>query len=217
MTSHTSTNDVTEGPHIATSAGPLILPPLFLAAREGDLTEVERLLKEEHVDINEKDVLLGKTALHYAALYGHVEIITVLLAEGALINAGDITDKTPLHYAAPLANPEVMLTLIKAGADVHARDDLGRTPLVETALTASTNAQLVAMEMLLNSGADIEARDVGNNTALYASVVAGYIDAVRLLLGRGASVSTRVAGGENVIDLALRTKNTELIELLQGK
>jgi len=43
----------------------------------------------------------GITALHSAAMMGHIEIADLLIAKGADVNAKDeITGWTPLHYAA---------------------------------------------------------------------------------------------------------------------
>jgi len=43
---------------------------------------------------------LGETALHLAAKWGHQEIVALLLANQATINAKTQSGETPLHYAA---------------------------------------------------------------------------------------------------------------------
>lgn len=39
------------------------------------------------------------TALHYAALNGHANLVKLLLKNGANVNAVDRNNMTPLHYA----------------------------------------------------------------------------------------------------------------------
>ena len=49
-------------------------------------------------DVNEKDVV-GATPLHWASHYGHVEVITALLAAGADKTIKDEDGKTPHDVA----------------------------------------------------------------------------------------------------------------------
>ena len=61
----------------------------------------------------------GNTALHYAAMYGQVEMVKYLLAQGADVNHRCESSyvKTAIQAAASNGHPSVVRVLLKAGAD----------------------------------------------------------------------------------------------------
>ncbi len=69
------------------------------------------------------------TPLHYAAGWGHKEIVELLIAEGADVNAMNGAGQTPLHFAAQEGQKEIVELLIAKGADVNAKTNNGTTPL----------------------------------------------------------------------------------------
>ncbi|KAM0017836.1 putative transcription factor C2H2 family [Helianthus debilis subsp. tardiflorus] len=81
----------------------------------------------------------GVTALHMAALNGHVDSVQLLVDLGASVNevtvdAGDTIDligagSTPLHYAACGGNAQCCQYLISRGASLTAENAKGWTPL----------------------------------------------------------------------------------------
>ncbi|KAJ4816493.1 Ankyrin repeat family protein [Rhynchospora pubera] len=82
----------------------------------------------------------GITALHMAALNGHVECIQLLLDFGASVLEVTVEDgttidligagSTPLHYAACGGNAVCCQTLIARGACITAKNSSGLTPLM---------------------------------------------------------------------------------------
>ena len=69
------------------------------AARLGNIDKVRECFVDDTVDVNEKD-LGGKTALHYACMYGKYSTATLLLDHGADIEAVTNNCKsTPLMCA----------------------------------------------------------------------------------------------------------------------
>ena len=77
---------------------------LFRAVAAGDEDEVKRLI-EEGADVNERGYRGGP--LHEASRRGRTEIVGLLCASSADVNARDITKETPLHCAVSCGHLEV--------------------------------------------------------------------------------------------------------------
>lgn len=73
---------------------------------------------------------LRRTALHYAAFYGHADVARALILAGANVGSRGGGNSTPLHFAAWGGNKRVVRLLLDYGADVEARDTEGNAPKV---------------------------------------------------------------------------------------
>ena len=74
---------------------------------QGRAWEIENLLAHEEVNLDEKD-RWGKTALRYAALRGALNIIKILVSNGADVFAVDKNGMTPLHFAAKAVKSKLL-------------------------------------------------------------------------------------------------------------
>jgi len=97
--------------------------------------------------------------LHRASQKGHKEIVKLLIAEGADVNAKDKYGMTPLHLA---ETKEAAELLIANGADVNARTGDGQTPLLFAVMSGSKET----VEILIAKGADVNAMDGAGVTPL---------------------------------------------------
>ena len=139
-----------------------------------------------------------------------VAIATALLDAGANLNPRDCTGCTALAAAVWAQNDKLAMFLVKRGANVNAADFKGRTPLMHLfrrkPLIPSALATATA---LLDAGANANAvshESETSRTALHYAIF--NMDAhmnvalVKLLLDRGADVSTANSRGSTALHLA---------------
>lgn len=115
-----------------------------------------------------------------AAGTGQLEEVKRLLREGASVDARDPVGNTAL-LAAVLANHlAVAEVLIEAGSDVNEPDRRRQSAFLIATSEVGDDARLV--ELMLEHGADVEARDGYDGTGLIRAAERGYVQIVRRLL-----------------------------------
>lgn len=109
--------------------------PLGLACYFGHYDTAKYLLKAGAAVNSASRNLLQATPLHSAVAANILEIVDLLLANGADPNTHEQGGLTPLHNAAQNGNLDIIRALIYGGADLDARSDDGKLP-VDVALEA---------------------------------------------------------------------------------
>lgn len=173
---------------------------LIGAASDGDKKLVQKLLKEEKMDVNSRD-WDELTPLIPAASAGHIDIVKLLLKEGADVNAKDKDGITALMEASIMGHVKIVDLLLKEGAEVDAPANSGVTAL----WLASGEGKVEVMKALLKKDADANNARSDNISALMTASVGGHADAVKLLLENGADA--RFADGEGVTPLMNAAEN----------
>ncbi|MHB1301272.1 MAG: ankyrin repeat domain-containing protein [Burkholderiales bacterium] len=120
--------------------------------------------------------------LFEAAKSGNISLVKSLLGNGAEVDAADERGWTALFMACHNPEidrgfPEVVETLIKAGADFEKPIGYGIRPL----MLAAGYGEAGVVEVLLNAGAQVRARNEGGRTALQMATDKNYIDVINLL------------------------------------
>lgn len=137
------------------------------------------------------------TPLALAAAAGDTSEVRALLAKGVDPDGMDRHGLTALHWAAREGRVEAMRTLVAAGAGVDRRDAAanGWTPLMH----AIHKRQTAAAYLLMQAGADVNAR--AGATAIPIIMAAGYgeTEIVRELLLKGADPRAESSGGVNAL------------------
>ena len=132
----------------------------------------------------------GFTALHFAAYYGHPEILALLLRHFADISIKNSESRTALHVAVARCHPEIVKALISAGSDLNARDKNGRTPL-HLAVVNDQHYRHDICDLLLEAGADVNMVDEWLQTSLHLAVDRKNLDIVKSLVQAGSDLTAR--------------------------
>ncbi len=147
--------------------------------------------------------------LHYAALYGSLEALRLLLDAGADPNARNQQGATPLLYGA--WDPARTKLLVDRGARVNVAATGGTTPLM---LAASVLGNTDSVRYLLEHGADIKATNEFGDDALMRSAGMGDAEATELLLLKGAEARRIDKGGVTALQMAQNFPDPLRVNLL---
>lgn len=199
-----------------------------------------RALLNERVESTHKDT--GKTALQLADAYGHAEIATYLLEQGAedldaqrdlivgcetgdinavhyvlthrrpVINKATLQGITPLHIAVTHKHTELVQLLLEHKADVSGPDFAQRTSLH----LAVFNGDYQTARKLLQAGAQSDALTLGGITPLMSAVLNEQIECVIVLLHYGAQTQIATPYG-TALNFAYYIGNQDIIQHLLNR
>jgi ankyrin repeat protein len=186
-----------------------ISDPIFEAAEAGGFTNIKALLLDNPKLVFSKD-RMGETALHWAACFGHKDVVDLLLDKGAEINAKDLFGHTPLHQAAANGRMDVAELLLNNGAEVDARDAIGETVLAWAANVGNKDA----VKLLLDNGAEVNVEDERGMTPFQWAVKNGYKEVAELLLARKAEINATDKMGNTALHMAAEGGYTDVVKLL---
>lgn len=119
--------------------------------------------------------------IHLLDMYFDGEILNLLLANGADINAKNDEGVTLLHI---IRDPDAVTILVQKGADIEARDMGGWTPLIMQASAQQDGADVVAA--LLANGANPNAKGNNGESALSFARQTGDDEFIQVLIEGGA-------------------------------
>lgn len=113
-----------------------MIEKLMVAIIKVDLDDVQLLSETMNVNIYTKE---GDTPLMSAIRNNLIEVVKILLANGADPNFHDSQGWYPLHFATQQRNLDIVKLLIEHGAIVDQADgEFGNTPL-QVAITSDNN------------------------------------------------------------------------------
>ena len=158
--------------------GDFYISSLYFACDNGNFDIVKLLL--------DHDALIHSRDLRVACEYNHLEVVSLLLARGANVNAQcGVHGNTPLTAALREGHLEITSLLLDRGADVNAQERDGDTPLI----IAVDKGHLEFARLLLDRRAVVNAQGQFGGTPLTAAISEGHLEFARLLLDRGAVVN----------------------------
>lgn len=210
---------------------------LYPAIQRGDLGAVRTLI-ERGGNINiqiEPDLL---TPLSYAIIAEKNEIAKILVIRGADFNLSSVDGKTSAHFAAQKQNLSLLSFLCDYGADLYRKDNAGVTAidliaedlrarfLIDRAKSKIELNNLLAYfvssndvtsaYVVLQKGADIEAKDSSGKTILLQAVQSSNYQMISMILANNPSLAVVSNSGENIVKLATQRNDPQVIALLES-
>jgi ankyrin repeat protein len=177
----------------------------------------------------------GLTPLQHACRDGWDRpLLDLLLARGAVIDAPSggpmhaYRRGTALHRAAQQLDPQLVSYLIEKKANPRIMSMPDReTPLHRLFFQAPSYESekvrartLAVAKTLLTAGADPNSKDARRWTALHHAAFTSHFEALKELLGHGASIEARTANGSNVMHCAVMNEarfNREVLTFLHAR
>jgi ankyrin repeat protein len=182
-----------------------------LATEKTSSTSAE-LRPEGDLDVEPKDGH-GWTPFWWAAKSGHTNIATLLLENGADINA-KVRRKTCLWWAVTHNEFPMLRLLLNLGADIETTNFRGQTPLLWA--VEGSEERKVTIQWLLERGARLETK-YGGQTPLSWAAYNGHEYAVSQLLDRGAKIEARAHNGQTPLAWAAQGRKEATVQLLLNR
>jgi uncharacterized protein len=120
----------------------------------------------------------------------------------------------PLGLAAYFKHPDTVRLLLELGADVH---QAAQNPAKVTALHAAVSSnQPAIVRWLIDAGADVNARQQMDYTALMGAAANARLEILDMLLAHGADASLKTTDGKTAADLAREHGHAEVAARLEA-
>ena len=176
---------------------------LMIACRKRNVNAINILLDPRVCSNCQGDE--GYTYLHFAVIANcSKETLQVLVDNGAHVNAASKTNQTALFIACNQGDTDAMNTLLQARADPNICCNFpgaeGCTCL-QIAVDAGCNKE--TLQALVDNGADVNAANKKNQTALIVACLKRYVSAINILLHAGADPNIADADGNTCLHNAV--------------
>lgn len=212
------------------------LEKLILSIKEGDNKEVRNLL-DTKPELFDQPSPMGVSFLMMALYYGKEEIARLIADSRSTFSLfeasalGDVDSiqiclkKNPkmvndyssdgfpaLGLACFFNHYEAASLLINKGALINAASANAQKVMPIHAAASADSLELCTL--LLDNGADVNARQQDDFTPLHAAAQNGNVKLVRLFLSHGSEVNARTISGLSPLQLAMESKNKQVIKVI---
>ncbi|CAK9084602.1 unnamed protein product [Durusdinium trenchii] len=201
-----------ETPGRAAGAKHHVLPTGLIAARDGDAAALEaQLLAGWHPFAVGQQDHNGSSALDWAAGGGHLDCVKLLLPLASNVQVCRRDGRSPLHWAARFGRLEMCRFLLEVGLGrVEDRSADGTSPM----MLACFGGHIDVVELLVQSRADLFARNSFDCDAGHFAGLGGSIEACRWLSEHGMSLLRPQCSGHTVLHKAAERGHLPLASFL---
>ncbi|XP_048059090.1 transient receptor potential cation channel, subfamily N, member 1 isoform X2 [Megalobrama amblycephala] len=152
----------------------------------------------------------GAVCLHAAAKRGHTAVVKALLQKGAHVDATAKDGQTALHIAVENCKPQVVQMLLGFGAHVQLKG--GKAQETPLHIAARVKDGVRVAEMLLKSGADVNAEQENGETAMHVAARHGALQMIQALIQEGGDVTWKSKFDENSLHVAVRQCHAHVVK-----
>ncbi|XP_046332501.2 ankyrin repeat and KH domain-containing protein 1-like [Haliotis rufescens] len=188
---------------------------LHEACREGDLSRVQHILTEGHVDLNSREMKHGRTPLMLAATEGHRDVFDLVMSKGGNVSLVDINGDNILHLACLGGHVEIVKYILSQNiADINSRGQYGRT----SAMVAATEGQRDVFDLIMSKGGNVSLVDTHGDNILHLACLRGHVEMVKYILSQNiADINSRGQYGRTSAMVAATEGHRDVFDLVMSK
>ncbi|XP_021763429.1 ankyrin repeat-containing protein BDA1-like [Chenopodium quinoa] len=192
---------------------------LFDAAREGSVTSLLNLLKEDPIILDRISTsgTYSETPLHIAVILGNFDFVKELLQrKPTLATEIDLHKSTPLHLASATNNVKLVTLLLSVSPGIvcRARDAYGRCPVHVAAIKG--RVEVLKELMRVDSGAALLRTDQ-DDSILHLCVKFNQFEALKVLIERindNVLLNCGDCDGNTILHLSVLNQQSEAVNYL---
>jgi len=188
----------------------------LLCARAGNVSAILLAVYHQHPEIANAFAERGAqlTFAEACAVGDEARALALLDADPSLLDRRSDDGFPPLGFAIFFRHPSLARTLIERGADVHAAAENAQR--VAPVHAAASVGDVETMRLLLDRGADPNARQQLGFTPLHAAAGNGDLEMGKLLVARGADRHARTDDGKDAAAIAAERGRGEFVAWIRG-
>ncbi|XP_055379545.1 ankyrin-1-like [Condylostylus longicornis] len=188
-----------------------VISCFLLASRYGNSELLQFLLNQENDFQRNEFIEAQEKALLIATIYGHFNIVEILLQDVKLDSIRDKFGNTVLCVATEFGHSHIIRLLLRHGKfDINAQNN----SLENSLHIAAKYGHFDIVEYLVNAKAEINLQNNNGDSALMLAIREGYTNIVKYLIGKGASICLLNKFKENAIFIATEYGHPEIVALL---
>ena len=155
----------------------------------------------------------GNTPLFYAIDANNIDVVKLLIENGANINQHNNGGHTSLHWASVKGHKRIVKYLVKRGIDINILNDKKNTSV----LIASELGHEDIVKFLVEHDANINLQDIDGDTPLLMAARTNHENIVKFLVEHGADINVKNKKGDSPLICAAKKRNLNLVRYLINK